>query len=134
MRYVVLLYLVITQAQAGAYKCVVNGETIFSDKPCAPDAEQIRITPPPAPEANSDAPVFRDGELELLKSHNKRLAIEKRQIMAGMTQDEVRQAWGNPNAINRSGGKSGEREQWVYHRGSDAQYIYFESGKVTGWN
>lgn len=32
-------------AQAQVYKCKVDGKTVFSDQPCAPDAKQINVRP-----------------------------------------------------------------------------------------
>lgn len=49
-------------SQAGAYKCVVNGETIFSQLPCAEDAEEVKLRgAPPAPEPD---PLGEIGQME----------------------------------------------------------------------
>lgn len=62
-----------------------------------------------------------------------RTAIVRKQVYAGMTDKQARQAWGPPNEINRS--SSGD-DQWVYYRGNvDMQFIYVDqNGCVTGWN
>ena len=63
-----------------------------------------------------------------------RAAILNGQIIVGMSPDEVMASWGRPARINDSyiAGKS--REQWIYPRGPGrTQYVYFESGHVTGW-
>ncbi|RRW34791.1 DUF4124 domain-containing protein [Ectopseudomonas oleovorans] len=62
-----------------------------------------------------------------------RTAIVRKQVYAGMTDKQARQAWGAPNKINRS--SSGD-DQWVYYRGNvDMQFIYVDqNGCVTGWN
>lgn len=50
-------------------------------------------------------------------------------IMVGMPEELVILAWGEPTRINQAS----YGDQWVY--GSfDARYVYFENGKVTGWN
>ena len=58
-------------------------------------------------------------------------AIGLKKILIGMTKDQARLSWGNPTKINRS---SYGPEQWVYRRGSNTQYIYFEDGVVSAWN
>lgn len=39
---IVLLFFLLP-SQAEVYKCIVNGKTIFSDQPCAKDAEKIEL-------------------------------------------------------------------------------------------
>ena len=33
-------------SQAAVYQCEVNGQTVFSDRPCGNDAKEIDVTPP----------------------------------------------------------------------------------------
>jgi hypothetical protein len=54
--------------------------------------------------------------------------IAKRQIRVGMTDAQVRTAWGKPQSINSTTYASGTHEQWVYGVG---QYVYFENGIMT---
>ena len=63
-------------------------------------------------------------------------AAAKHQVTTGQSKDQVIQAWGRPDKINDSYHDGGTaNEQWVY-RVSDfeSRYIYFEDGKVVGWN
>ena len=55
--------------------------------------------------------------------------IKKGKIRLGMTKEQVRLSWGQPNDINRSVGPWGIHEQWVY----GSQYLYFENGILTSW-
>lgn len=55
-------------------------------------------------------------------------AIGKGKIGLGMTEEQVRAAWGNPRDINRTTTRYGSREQWVYNMSS---YVYFDDGVVT---
>jgi hypothetical protein len=55
-------------------------------------------------------------------------AIDEKVVAIGMTGDEVRLAWGNPEKINVTTTSGTEFEQWVY--GLDS-YVYLENGKVT---
>lgn len=57
-------------------------------------------------------------------------AVAEKEIYIGMTDDQVRAAWGKPYKINESKGSYGTHEQWVmYEHGST--YVYFENGKMT---
>lgn len=50
-------------------------------------------------------------------------------VRIGMTAKQVRASnWGGPESINRSTGRFGVHEQWVYGGGN---YIYLENGSVT---
>jgi hypothetical protein len=68
---------------------------------------------------------------DIIAAWGKRIvaAIRAEQVLLGMTHDQVAAAWGVPNDINRSGGRWGIHEQWVY----DSAYLYFENGKLTSW-
>jgi len=49
-------------------------------------------------------------------------------VRIGMTQEQVRNSnWGNPRKINKTTGRYGVYEQWVYNGG----YLYFEDGILT---
>ena len=55
-------------------------------------------------------------------------------VSMGMTTEQARYSWGSPNDINRSVGSWGTHAQWVYNCGGfKAQYLYFENGRLTGW-
>ena len=52
-------------------------------------------------------------------------AVQKGQVVIGMTADECRLAWGKPLNINRDLSASNATEQWVY---SNDRYLYFDNG------
>jgi len=63
--------------------------------------------------------------------------IHQRQVVVGMTKDEVLLSWGEPRDINRAS----YGDQWVYgssirsiqHRGN--RYLHFDTnGVLTSWN
>jgi hypothetical protein len=56
------------------------------------------------------------------------MLLEKR-VQLGMSQHDVRLSWGEPQRINRSVGRWGVHDQWVYGQ----QYLYFENGKLRSW-
>jgi hypothetical protein len=58
----------------------------------------------------------------------KQRAIANGRVMAGMTTNEVRKAWGQPATIDHETNQQGLCEQWVYPYGS---VIYFVNGRVV---
>lgn len=71
----------------------------------------------------------KEGELEMTKKWCDQAMLPG--VKLGMTAKTVREEtnWGIPKAINRSVGKWGVHEQWVY----DGGYLYFENGKLTSY-
>lgn len=54
-------------------------------------------------------------------------------INLGMSKNEVVSAFGRPQRVEIAGNPSYENERWLYAGHGNQQYIYFESGKVGGW-
>ena len=52
----------------------------------------------------------------------------------GMSKDEVVHSWGRPARIDIAGNPSNENERWAFYGNGGVRYIYFESGRVEGWN
>ena len=57
--------------------------------------------------------------------------IEEGKIFIGMSAEQVVASWGEPDDINRSVGRWGVHEQWVYR--SASTYLYFEGDKLTSF-
>lgn len=55
------------------------------------------------------------------------------QSITGMTKSDVMSYWGQPNRIEVAGNPSFENERWLYTVNGATKYIYFESGRVQGW-
>lgn len=110
--FVVLLCPALVMAQA--YKCMVDGQTVFQQIPCE-GGVKLNVPSPPNPKT-------REGRVAL--------AIERGQVFIGMTEEEVVASWGRPSKINRSQTARSISEQWIYRRASigDDQYLYLENG------
>lgn len=108
------LILVIPAHATEIYKCKGDtGQTIFSQQPCANDAEKIKV--------KIDSPSgdeFTKNELEL---------IAAKKVSIGMSEAALVRSWGRPNKINKSGHGAA---QWIYDH---SQYVYVENGVVTNW-
>jgi len=64
--------------------------------------------------------------------------IQDKSVMAGMSRDQVMDAWGSPYQMNVSYTEKGiRREEWIYEDWLDSstikhRYLYFEEGKLIG--
>lgn len=54
-------------------------------------------------------------------------------ITMGMSKDEVVNNFGKPSRVEVAGNPSFENERWLYNVNGASKYIYFESGRVGGW-
>jgi len=61
------------------------------------------------------------------------LAQRNNSVSLGMSKNEVMNSIGEPQRIEVAGNPSYENERWVYGRNGASKYIYFESGRVEGW-
>jgi|GEM_PF-1930944 len=144
--------------QAQIYRCDGPQGPVFSQVPCAPQAEKLEVQQGYQGDATSrgysehlrheQETHWQQRELEAATQREARppraredtwedrtrwrnLAVSKR-VAVGMPEDFVRRAWGDPDRINRTLGSSSSREQWVYRRDrASAQYVYLERGVVT---
>ncbi len=62
------------------------------------------------------------------EARKREAAIAAKQVLVGMTREEVERAWGKPDRTDRSTINGGVREQWAYDSG---YYVYFGPEKVT---
>lgn len=65
--------------------------------------------------------------------HERVFAIRKNDILMGMTKTDVMESWGKPLKVEIAGNPRNENERWLYRMNGGSKYIYFESGKVGGW-
>jgi hypothetical protein len=50
------------------------------------------------------------------------------QVRVGMTKQQCKLSWGEPESINKTSGSWGVHEQWVY---SSSSYLYFDNGILS---
>ena len=89
-----------------------------------------------------DDSVELDGSNEIADLEAIRLSAAKarRDVVTGMSSDEVRAIWGEPREVEHAELPGSGNERWTYYEGlssrwslSTARVIYFESGRVAGW-
>jgi hypothetical protein len=66
--------------------------------------------------------------------------LDSREIVLGMNMEQVSSIWGRPMNIETAGDPGFGHQRWVYHEGISSRWnikssriVYFESGKVVGW-
>lgn len=67
--------------------------------------------------------------------------IETQDIAVGMPQDYVKRSWGDPMSVEVSGNPIYKNERWKYQKfvsapegyRKETRYVYFEGGRVVGW-
>ncbi len=81
------------------------------------------------------AKVEDDGS-EFEGDHRVRRAIQARDVVLGMTREEVANSWGEPVQRDLAGtGKRGH-ERWIYgsqYSLNGSRVVIFENGRVAGW-
>lgn len=67
-------------------------------------------------------------------------AVRGRDVVRGMTREDVRSAWGEPRSREVAGDERSGNERWIYTLGVSSRwslapkkYVYFERGQVVGW-
>jgi len=146
------LLLVAPAVEAGVYACDKDGRKVYQSTPCNPGDRPVDMTPhntiesPASANPRSPEKILKDVEERRAKgreiveqrakeARQRRLikeAIKNKQVMIGMTKNDVIASWGRPDDINRSISASGTSEQWVYERGDyNSQYVYFDNGVVS---
>jgi len=83
-------------------------------------------------QANLKAKVIHSGSGQYKFSERERKAIREKKIFVGMSRASLLLSWGNPDRINRSVGRFGVHEQFVYGP-SKAVYVYVENDYITSW-
>ncbi len=63
----------------------------------------------------------------------KALSRRERDILLGMTKNDVMDSYGKPLRVDVAGNPNYENERWAYQMNGSTKYIYFESGQVQGW-
>lgn len=54
-------------------------------------------------------------------------------VSLGMSQYQVKDIWGMPNQVEVAGDARRGNERWLYYKGGEAKYVYFENFLVNGW-
>jgi hypothetical protein len=61
-------------------------------------------------------------------------AVNSREIILGMSKSDVMSAWGRPSRVDVAGNPRQENERWSFYKNGQLKQVYFESGRVEGWD
>lgn len=94
----------------------------------------------PRPDRSPAESLDSDSEAKELRQLQIEQALQERDLVVGMTQSQVRSAWGEPRDVEVAGNPLQGNQRWIYFQGlssrwslSPARVVYFESGQVVGW-
>lgn len=76
---------------------------------------------------------IKEPEKQMFAPHERVFAIRKNDILMGMTKMDVMESLGKPLRVEVAGNPRNENERWLYRMNGGTKFIYFESGKVGGW-
>lgn len=62
-----------------------------------------------------------------------RFGVRATSVSMGMSKSDVMNTFGRPTRVEVAGNPSFENERWLYSVNGATKYIYFESGRVEGW-
>lgn len=135
--------------QAEVFRCHDDQSLSFSDRPCDQDAKPIELAPIGRMPAQKGADLEqahearrerllrqkRRRDADWLASHRRQRAWQqrvidaqsRRQLIKGMTEQEVRRSIGRPDRVERL--SAGQR--WTYRESDRTQSLTFEAGKLV---
>ncbi len=73
---------------------------------------------------------------EARANHNplkERFGVRATSVSMGMSKVDVMNTFGRPSRVEVAGNPTNENERWLYSVNGATKYIYFESGRVEGW-
>lgn len=72
-------------------------------------------------------------ENQQVDSREQMYSQRQSQVITGMTKSAVMNNLGQPRSVEVAGNPSFENERWLYSVNGATRYIYFEAGRVQGW-
>lgn len=89
----------------------------------------------------ADAQAEALAEARALEEKRIRKALEYRELVPGMKMQDVLALWGHPGEVETAGSPRHGNQRWLYYTGlsgrwslSTIRVVYFEAGKVVGWD
>ncbi|WP_428309558.1 DUF4124 domain-containing protein [Hydrocarboniphaga sp.] len=144
--------------RAEVFRCEQDGKLTFTDTPCDAQAQPIEVAEPLSIEATGGSDLAKDYDERLARERRERIradsqwlagherdrldeqriraALAEGRVVAGMSQSQVRQVWGEPSDVQLQIDQNASRERWVYRAGrggpAGTRTVTFTDGKVAG--
>lgn len=97
-------------------------------------------------DSSKDDPILKVGlelaqERQIPANQESPVSFHSSKLALGMQMSEVEKLWGNPEEVEFAGQPRDGNQKWIYYKGFSSPWslgtlkvIYFEEGKVIGWN
>ena len=154
MRWPFLLLLVVGTADAEVYRCDKGGRVVYTDQPCSENAEpkqlpQLNVVEPSELEKHladeydkqqaKEKKIRDKANQKWLKQHEAKTADAERlkktrnqgKVVSGMSADQVRDIYGEPDSIKKSESAGISKERWTFHLNGVVQTVDLKDGRVT---
>ncbi len=154
MRWYLILLFVAFSAQAEVYRCEKDGQVIYTDQPCSETAQpkqlpRLQVVEPSEFEQRlageydrkqaKDKKARDKANKEWLKHHKAKATDAERlkkarvqgKVVAGMSAEQVRDLYGEPDDIKITARESGTSERWTFHLNGGVQTVDLQDGRVT---
>lgn len=115
-------------------KCTAaDGKVVFQDAPCAGKSEVVgnRSAVGQSPGAVAPAVDWKAKAMEADKRLAISAAVDRREAMIGMNNEQLQLAMGLPSRINTGEYSTGNTQQRIYERGALTWYVYTDGKIVT---
>ncbi|MEK6578444.1 MAG: hypothetical protein AABZ55_04390 [Bdellovibrionota bacterium] len=94
-----------------------------------------------ASRAPASIPSEEEQEFQVKERDYYQRAKQAREVVLGMTMEDVLRLWGHPSDVDTAGDPRLGNQKWHYFSGltsrwgmGGARVVYFEQGLVVGWN
>ena len=77
--------------------------------------------------------IISEARTNPVTAYEKMAATRANDVIIGMEKNDVLESLGKPIRVEVAGNPRNENERWLYRLNGSSKYIYFESGKVQGW-
>ncbi len=154
MRWSLILLFAVGTAHAEVYRCERGGQVIYTDQPCSESAQpkdlpRLQVVEPNEFEqrlaGEYDKKQARDKKARdkankewlvrhkanTLNSERLQKARKQGKVAAGMSAEQVRNLYGEPDDIKITGRENGATERWTFHRHGAVQTVDLKDGLVT---
>lgn len=124
---------------AGFFEEGLEEDGLAYDRGYGATSEEDDDSPCTGPYCHAGAAPAMEGELNGPLGHEERRAnraIESRDVVLGMTRQQVMSSWGEPQQREVAGARATGHEKWTYgsrYSLNGSRVVIFENGRVAGW-
>jgi hypothetical protein len=117
-----------------------GGCALFSTEPTPVERDPIALAARRATGNYSDEEGQRQFSRRFNQEREIQRALDAGEIVMGMKMNDVLSVWGKPGDVETAGDPQQGNQRWIYNEGLTTRWrlkasriIYFEEGRVVGW-